>query len=43
VADIQMTSNKSELLEMYGHLHLHEADLIILPVNNNQDPTQQSM
>jgi len=33
-----MTNKKQELLEMYGHLNLHQADLIIMPVNNNQDP-----
>jgi len=39
VADIQFIEKSEELLEMYSTMNLHLADLIILPVNNNQDPT----
>ncbi|CDW90316.1 sentrin-specific protease 8 [Stylonychia lemnae] len=42
VADIYMTNKKEDLIEMYGHLDLHLAELIIMPVNNNQDPTSMS-
>lgn len=42
VMDIEMADKTSELIEMYSHLNLDLAELIICPVNNNQDPTQSS-
>eukprot|EP00347_Sterkiella_histriomuscorum_P005174 403357611 len=39
VMDIEMAQKTDELIEMYSHLNLDLAELIICPVNNNQDPT----
>lgn len=39
VMDIEMSTEKDDLIDMYSHLNLDLAEIIICPVNNNQDPT----
>lgn len=42
VADIQYIEEPSELREMFSPINLDKAELILMPVNNNQDPTSES-